>query len=620
MRDEREIDDRLADWVDGRMSEREHDRFVAELRVNPQLQRDLAEYERTVATVRAALQAPTVRVDLADRVMERIAHGGAAEPAPTVRQRPYALVFSCLMAAALLALAFLLDAVPSAGRGEPSSRREEVAQAPAPAPTKAPAKAEELRDVQANPVPAPKPSEDAAERQLLALEKTADEVRASKDRDALDDAKLAAARAAARMESTEAQRPQEGSIAPTANAQRASEQQANEQPASEQPTSEQLERERPPVEKAPSEQTPAVPVLTPGAVREAQKPGDGVVKEELDAHAGLAQAKPAGDGAENRPGKERQNEPVPPSVPTAGGGRGGRGGGLSGPTTGGPAGPATAGPAGPATGGPPSPTAADPAGAEGQPGARKRDTRDPEADKSAATGSDDFYLGGSRLGVDTAVEHLPCLSFTGAPTALRRGAAEGAKGSDAKPDAKIDAATLFLRDQLAPVSPAAGAVSRDQGAADPGAAETGTAAPAPEQRTLGTLQLVDVTARLAVPPARAQNGVEHKDEHKKDKEASEPSSERLWLVDGPEADVQALVQHLSTIARRDGVAFATGEVGLRPAAPSTQLESGARAFGHTVPNPAAPGAAQAPAAPASPAPSAPRRMQLVLRFRTAAPK
>lgn len=56
----REIDDRLADWVDGRMTPRERDHFVAELRVNAQLRQDLADYERTVGVLRAALDRKSV--------------------------------------------------------------------------------------------------------------------------------------------------------------------------------------------------------------------------------------------------------------------------------------------------------------------------------------------------------------------------------------------------------------------------------------------------------------------------------------------------------------------------------------------------------------------------------
>lgn len=110
---ERELDDRLADWVDGRMTDRERERFLAELRVNAQLRRDLADYEETVAAVRAALQAPTSPTNLTDRVLSAIAapdrtpaHGMPPGHAPFVR-RP--LFWSLASAAAVLIVALLVD-------------------------------------------------------------------------------------------------------------------------------------------------------------------------------------------------------------------------------------------------------------------------------------------------------------------------------------------------------------------------------------------------------------------------------------------------------------------------------------------------------------------------------
>ena len=54
-----QLDERICDWVDGCLSERERDRFEAELRISPELRRQLEEYEAAVADVREALQAPT---------------------------------------------------------------------------------------------------------------------------------------------------------------------------------------------------------------------------------------------------------------------------------------------------------------------------------------------------------------------------------------------------------------------------------------------------------------------------------------------------------------------------------------------------------------------------------
>lgn len=110
MRPEREVDDRIADWVDGRLVGKDLERFEAELRVNPQLRRDLEAYERTVATVRQALQQPGEPVQLADRVLAAIAAGAQPKPRQPVvlRWRPW--LWSLATAAALLVVALLVDA------------------------------------------------------------------------------------------------------------------------------------------------------------------------------------------------------------------------------------------------------------------------------------------------------------------------------------------------------------------------------------------------------------------------------------------------------------------------------------------------------------------------------
>lgn len=105
---EREVDARLADWVDGRLSERDRERLVAELRVSPQLRKDLEDYEKTVAAVRAALQAPARPVQIADRVMAAIAAGNPrSSVGPRWRNRSF--VWSLASAAALLLLALLVN-------------------------------------------------------------------------------------------------------------------------------------------------------------------------------------------------------------------------------------------------------------------------------------------------------------------------------------------------------------------------------------------------------------------------------------------------------------------------------------------------------------------------------
>lgn len=115
----REVDERLADWVDGRLSERERERLIAEMRVNPQLRADLAQYERTVGVLRAALRAPSTPVRIADRVLDAIAAQQAKPSEGTAaRLSGRGLWWSLVCAAALLLGAVWLDSLQPA----PSSR------------------------------------------------------------------------------------------------------------------------------------------------------------------------------------------------------------------------------------------------------------------------------------------------------------------------------------------------------------------------------------------------------------------------------------------------------------------------------------------------------------------
>ncbi|MBL8752417.1 MAG: hypothetical protein JNK15_03870 [Planctomycetes bacterium] len=109
----REVDERLADWVDGRMGSRERERFEAELRVNPQLRRDLDDYERTVGVLRAALRAPSPgspRAPIADRVLAEVQKQATS---PAVRAatpfRLQRLWWTIASAAALLVVAVYVN-------------------------------------------------------------------------------------------------------------------------------------------------------------------------------------------------------------------------------------------------------------------------------------------------------------------------------------------------------------------------------------------------------------------------------------------------------------------------------------------------------------------------------
>lgn len=106
-------DERFAEWVDGCMSQRDRERFEAELRVNATLRAELAAYERTVATLREALQAPTAPTNLADRVLPAVQAASRAAPGSPGPRQPRSFgtyLFGGLAAAALMAVAVWFDA------------------------------------------------------------------------------------------------------------------------------------------------------------------------------------------------------------------------------------------------------------------------------------------------------------------------------------------------------------------------------------------------------------------------------------------------------------------------------------------------------------------------------
>ena len=101
-----ELDPRIGAWVDGCLGEPERSRFEAELRVNPKLRQQLADYEATVADVQEALGAPIVEVALADRVLEAL----DAPPATSAgARRRAAPLWALVAAAAALALVVWAD-------------------------------------------------------------------------------------------------------------------------------------------------------------------------------------------------------------------------------------------------------------------------------------------------------------------------------------------------------------------------------------------------------------------------------------------------------------------------------------------------------------------------------
>ncbi len=102
-----DIDERLADWVDGTMSGRDRERFEAEMRVSPPLRKQVEEYEQTVSSIQAALRADTHDTDLVDRVLAGLAQEATGAARPTRSMMPYIWATTC--AAALLGVAVMID-------------------------------------------------------------------------------------------------------------------------------------------------------------------------------------------------------------------------------------------------------------------------------------------------------------------------------------------------------------------------------------------------------------------------------------------------------------------------------------------------------------------------------
>lgn len=506
--DEREIDERLADWVDGCMSDRERERFMAELRVNPQLQKDLAEYERTVQSLRAALQAPTVsqgvaaQKDFADAVMARIAHGAGAKAAtPVVRSRPIALLWSLVAAAALFTLAVLLDRVPS-------PHLEQMADA---------GKAAEPQRAPSSPARDDPAGADPAMSKLA----VADPVATSQEKAPPTEP---APREGDPVWSGEPQVPTAekpdggaGAAPQGGNAGEAESKMALHLVASNEGGRAPGAPATPTLDSKARETLPGV--ASPDAAVTQPAPSPLAVQEHATQDPAGLEALAAG---------AKDERAVRPASP-----RGGRG--SASPTdTSQPDHPfGTRGsPAGPATGGP---STAGPAGASGGPTSPKAKSADRQQ-AAPVTGSDDFFLGASRQAAKPPTERLPSLSFT-AKVAVPGGRSSPVAGGGGAPAASAEPVGAFLRANL-----------RRGDDAD------GVPAPA-----FQALRFVDVTGRQA-PSAESTTYSGPAD--------TVPDTqfvERLWLVEGRAADVQALVRQLSAVARTDAVEFANGEIDLLPA-------------------------------------------------------
>ncbi|MEQ1634534.1 MAG: hypothetical protein ABL997_19285 [Planctomycetota bacterium] len=118
-------DERFADWVDGRMSPRDRERFEAEMRVSKPLRERAEAYRKTAQSVHQAFSQPIPKLDIADAVLARLSDPtrGPSRPVPIAipRSLPSAWWRSGLVAAATIVLIVVLE------RWQPSASREESA-------------------------------------------------------------------------------------------------------------------------------------------------------------------------------------------------------------------------------------------------------------------------------------------------------------------------------------------------------------------------------------------------------------------------------------------------------------------------------------------------------------
>lgn len=104
------LDERFADWVDGRLKPAERALLEAEMIRDPALAQAAEDYRRTVQLLRGALAPPVLEGSIADRVLARIEPAPPARPRLTIRP-----IFASVIAAAALLLAFVIvRAIPPA--------------------------------------------------------------------------------------------------------------------------------------------------------------------------------------------------------------------------------------------------------------------------------------------------------------------------------------------------------------------------------------------------------------------------------------------------------------------------------------------------------------------------
>ena len=367
-----DVDERLADWVDGTMSARDRERFEAEMRVNPSLRQQVEEYEQTVSSIQTALRGDVHETDLADRVMAGLAQEATGATRSKGSVLPFVWATAC--AAALLGIAVMIDTWGGTSQPLPNSSSSDNV-------------ASELNSGATRPEGVPMERANAAPRTAIPAQDKLLKGGQSKDGPSNDgqsndgpsnDAKafrVSSERAEVDkgVAKTGKDKPGENKTGEAKLGGKGNEERALAETGS--PVPQPAGAPVVPQAKSKSKPSPkvgeAVEVLALEKAGEGDTPEAGVAATRKQAAASSPEASRSSETSRTPEKKAKTERPAPANQARRRAARGGRapagpgspaptgpagsGPGSAGPTTGGPAGPTTGGPARPSTGGPPSP-------------------------------------------------------------------------------------------------------------------------------------------------------------------------------------------------------------------------------------------------------------------------
>lgn len=173
MTEPRELDERFADWVDGRGEVEQRRRLEWELEQDPTLAEAAERYARTVAFLRETADEERAPREFVDHVMAAIDADHGRGVGARLRSRPWAVVASLAAAAAIVTVCFLLAEWPAGGAGDPLERATAAAE-PAEARTEAAESARTPADEGGRPA-------GGEGRRLVGLERARPEVAGEED-------------------------------------------------------------------------------------------------------------------------------------------------------------------------------------------------------------------------------------------------------------------------------------------------------------------------------------------------------------------------------------------------------------------------------------------------------